>query len=649
MHPNAAFGHQPHPHRALLTATLVVLVLVTEAGPAEQATPAPVKVVSPDGKVHFQLKRHDAGRLGYQVSFRGRPVIESSRLAILVDGVDLAEGAEVGKAELYQRDETYPWHGVHAEARDRCNGAKIPVRHTKSATRYTLEVRAFKDGVAFRHIVPGDGKPRVADEATTFVIPAGSQVWYHDFEGHYEGTHARKEISAVRSGEWAAPPLTIKLPGGAGYAALTESALIGYSGMALQARGERAFQTRLGHAAPVSYPFRLRFGADEAKRLAKPASISGTITSPWRVVMVGDGLNAMVNSDLINNLAPPPDSKLFPKGARTEWIKPGRAVWKYLDGGAGTLEGMKEFSRLAGQLGFEYNVVEGFWQKWSDAQIRELVSYSQKLGVGIWLWKHSRAIRDPAERRQLFKRCHDLGVVGVKLDFFDHEAKELIDLYRAALRDAAEYRLLVDFHGANKPAGEARTWPNELTREAVLGLETRRLKAWAPHNTTLPFTRLLAGHADYTPVHFGDRRRETSWAHQIASAAILTSPLTIYGAHPKSILDNPAVEVIKSIPTVWDETIVLPGSEIGEMAAFARRRGPTWFVAVMNGPEARAVRLPLTFLGAGKYQVTAVRDVGDNPAAVRLNTTTASRGDALPAELRAGGGFLARCTPARAG
>src|SRR5262249_18108782 len=213
-----------------------------------------------------------------------------------------------------------------------------------------------------------------------------------------------------------------------------------------------------------------------------------------------------------------------------------------------TLAGMKEFSKLAGQLGFEYNVVEGFWQRWSDDQLRELVAYSNQHGVKLWLWKHSKQVRDPAERRKFFQRCRDLGVAGVKLDFYEQEDKEIIALYQATLKEAAELRLRVDFHGANKPAGESRTWPNEMTREGISGLEHRRQEAWARHNTTVPFTRLLAGHADYTPVHFGERRRETSWAHQIASAAIITSPVLLYGAHPKSLLDNPAAEVIKSIP-----------------------------------------------------------------------------------------------------
>src|SRR5262249_15818714 len=199
------------------------------------------------------------------------------------------------------------------------------------------------------------------------------------------------------------------------------------------------------------------------------------------------------------------------------------------------------------------------------------------------------------------------------------------DLYQTLLRESAERRLIVDFHGANKPAGEARMWPNEMTREGIYGLEHRRTERWAPVNTTLPFTRLLAGHADYTPVIFGERRKETSWAHQIASAAIFTSPLLVYGAHPKSILANPAVEIIKSIPSVWDETIALPPCEIGELAAFARRSGSTWFLAMMNGSTARTIKIPLAFLDGGKYQSMLARDLKDEAAAVTVENISISR------------------------
>jgi alpha-glucosidase len=235
--------------------------------------------------------------------------------------------------------------------------------------------------------------------------------------------------------------------------------------------------------------------------------------------------------------------------------------------------------------------------------------------------------------------------VGAKIDFFDHEAKEVIDLYQAILRSAAEHKIMVEFHGANKPSGESRAWPNELSREAIRGLEYRSMNLRSVHNTTLPFTRFLAGNADYTPVHFGDRRRETSWAHQIATAIVFTSPLMIYGAHPQHILDNPAAELIKSIPSVWDETIVLPQSEIGELAGFARRSGSVWFVGIMNGLTGRTIRVPLRFLAAKKYQATLVRDEIDNPGAVKIENTSATLGQSMTIRMRAGGGFVARFEP----
>ena len=600
-----------------------------------------VEVASPDGRVRFQLFWRDQPRLTYTVSFGNRPAIERSPLGMILDGVDLGQGVELGRVESYRVKERYPWRGVHSQAVNQCNGSKISLKHAKSNTSYSVDVRAFNNGIAFRYEVAGGATERVPDEATAFVIPLGSTVWYHDFEGHYEGIHTRKDIADVKNGEWAAPPMTIKLSNGGGYVSITEAALINYSGMGFQGDGQRGFTARLGHALPVSYPFRLRY-KDDQERLAKPAAIAGTITSPWRVVMVGGDLNTLVNCDIIHNLSPPADKTLFPSGINTDWVKPGRAVWKYLDGGENTLEEMKDFSRLAGQLGFEYNVVEGFWQRWSESQMRELVDFSKQYKVGVFFWKHSRDLRTPETRQQFFKLCRDIGVVGAKIDFFDHEAKEIIDLYQTLLRESAQYKLMVDFHGANKPTGESRTWPNEMTREGIRGLEYRNIETRAQHNTTLPFTRMLAGHADYTPVHFGERRRETSWPHQIATAAVFTSPVLIYGAHPKNILANPAVDMIKSIPSVWDETIALPVCEVGEIAAFARRNGKTWFLAILNGPTARAVKIPLSFLGSGKYQAMLVRDDMENPAAVKIENVEVSRTDPMTIDLRAGGGFIGR-------
>jgi alpha-glucosidase len=621
---------------------LLPVSLVLAAPPGGAAAADPTAVVSPDGNVQFRLS-FAKSRPHFGVRFRGVPVIEASPLVMTLDGVDITDGAKPGAVKKYEVNETYPTRGVHARAVNRCNGAQFSLKQARGNIAFTLNVRVFNDAVAFRFTVPDGKGPRVPDEATTFTLPTGSTVWYHNLRGHYEGKHAKADVAKVPAGDWLAPPLTFKLPGRSGYASITEAALVNYSGMALQADGRGGFVVRLGHKHPISYPYRLRYTQADIERVSRPAAVAGPITTPWRVVMIGRDLNTLVNCDAVTNLSPPPNTVLFPQGQATGWIKPGPAVWNYLDGGARTLDGAKDFCRMAGELGFKHLVIEGYWRRWSDEEIKDLVAYARRRGVGIWVWSSAKPLRDAEVRRRLFRRCHDLGIAGVKLDFFDHEAKEVVDFYQTLLRETAELRLMVNFHGSNKPTGEGRTWPNELTREAVSGMEGLKNKPIkALHDVALPFTRLLAGPADYTPVHFGRPGNRTSWAHEIASAAILTSPLLTYAANPANLLKNPGVEMVKGIPSVWDETIVLPSSEIGEVAVFARRSGNTWFLAVMNGPSGRTIKVPLAFLGKGKYRALLLRDRTDEAAALRVEKATLGRGDSLTIAMREGGGFIAR-------
>jgi alpha-glucosidase len=426
------------------------------------------------------------------------------------------------------------------------------------------------------------------------------------------------------------------------YAAITEANLIQYPGMSLQANGHNGLVVRLAHHQPTSYPYRLRYSAEDTFRLKQPAAITGNITTPWRVVMIGADLNTMVNNDIVHNLCPAPDPKLFPKGINTNWIKPGRAVWKYLNGGGdGTIPVMKHFTDGAATLGFEHNILEGFWSRWTDEETRDLVKYSKDLNVSIWFWKHSKSLRTKASRDSFFSRCHDLGVAGVKLDFFDSEAKEVVDLYEDILKETAKYKLLVDFHGANKPTGLSRTYPNEMIREAVKGMETSKLADRATHETTIPFTRWLAGPAEYTVIHFGERKKNTTWAHQIASAAILSGPVLTYAVNPDSIPSS-TVDLIKSIPATWDETIVLPGSEIGALAAFARRKGKTWFVAVMNGNKAKQINIPLNFLKSGSYNSTIIKDDPISSSSINIENGNYNSSNVINLNMEAGGGFIAR-------
>jgi alpha-glucosidase len=601
---------------------------------------ANVIIYSPDKQIRMEVSDRQGG-IFYAVTYKNHPVVSTSTMSVSIDQTVLTNQATITGSTTYSVNETYPWYGVHSTAINHFNGAKIKLLHGKTA--FVLDVRVFNDAAAFSFIIPGDkGVTRVPDEATAFNIPAGSTIWYHDLNGHYEGVHTRKLIDSVKNGQWIAPPATIKLPGDAGYMSITEADLKNYSGMALQANGRGKLVLQLAHHHPISHPYELRYSKEDIERVLKPAAISGTITTPWRVIMIGADLNAMVNCDAVHDLCPPSDKKYFPEGIRTAWVKPGRAVWQYLDGAADkSVAGMKEYSRLAAELGFEHNILEGFWEKWSDDEIRDLVNYSQQKGVSIWVWMHSKDLRDSSIRHTRFKRCHDLGIAGLKIDFFDNEAKETVDLYQAILTETAQLHLLVDFHGSNKPTGQSRTWPNELTREAVKGMESSKLEDRATHSITLPFTRFLAGPAEYTPVHFGERRKNTTWTNQIASAVILSAPVLTYAASPKNLLANPGVDIIKSIPSTWDETIVLPPSAIGELAIFARRKGNTWFLAVMNGTQPKNIKIPLSFLKSPAKCID-IHDDPENTAALKTGSSVVKPDNVVSLSLGVGGGYVAR-------
>ena len=218
----------------------------------------------------------------------------------------------------------------------------------------------------------------------------------------------------------------------------------------------------------------------------------------------------------------------------------------------------------------------------------------------------------------------------------------MVDLYETILRETAALKLVCIFHGANKPTGLWRTYPNALIYEGVKGMEASKLLDRATHETTIPFTRMIAGPADYSVCHFGARRQNTTWVHQAATAAIYSAPVITYAATPANIIANPCAEMIKSIPAVWDETIVLPPSEIGELAIYAQRKGTTWFLSVINGLHPKTIKIPLSFLGAGSYSTLILRDNPDNPADAVRSLGTAGKNDVVEINLGLGGGYMTR-------
>jgi len=561
---------------------------------------------------------------------------------VVVEGVDSGAHATVGKPQRRGIDKTFVWRGPDKQRREHCQVTEFPV--VSNGQTWTFEVRAFDDGAAYRCRIPGQGQRHVTGEAATFVLPAGAICYANPNTANYEGLHIRAAIEKLEAKEGIGMPLTIELPGG-GFAAITEAQSMGWSGMTLE--------------ATASTTVRGSFRDDP-----KGWDITGEITTPWRVVTVAANLDGLVHAPLVDALCPAPDPALFPQGLHTGWIKPGRCLWQWwaFDAAGTHWTKQKDLVDKAAALACQYYLVDEGWehsrQDWFKPgdpdgawpRMKELCDYAKTKGVGIWVWRgwtlnpgaQWPGLETHDKRADFFRRCREVGVVGVKIDFMDSESHDRLEFYQDCLKVSAECQIMVNFHGANKPAGEARTWPHEMTREGVRGLEHNKWSANPPeHYATLPFTRLLAGHADITPTTFNPKfLKGTTVAQQLACAVVLSSPFLCWADNPDLYQASPAVDAIRTMPVLWDETRVLQPSAIGELAAFARRSGDEWWVGVVNGGGQRGIELSLGFLGAGNWTADRYAD-GAQPEEFAI-TRGVAVAPALPHKvaLAAGGGLV---------
>lgn len=591
---------------------------------------AQLVIKSPDNNISVSLSVNQQKEMTWSASFNNIQVIEPSGLGLVFNGENINTKVKMSSAKPTEVNNTYPTRGVHTTAINHYNEVLVPVKSSRGLA-WKLQVRVFNDGLAFRYLLETKKGDTISADLSSFKIPAGHIVWFQSNIKYYEDMHKKALVDTLKPGVLAGPPVTVELKDGKGFLAFTESNLVHFPGSSLIVNSERTFVTNMeGKAAPGS-----------------------TGSTPWRVVMIGKDLNTLVNSDIVGNVADPADPKLFPKDCNTEWIKPGRCVWSWLADKRGVnFQNMKDYSKIASELGFEYNLVDEGWSHWKEGDkgpwelISDLVKYSDSLGVKILVWKAYpdrkgiEGLHKPEARREFFRKCKEIGVVGMKIDFFDSERQEVTEFYNTALSEAAEYQLMIDFHGSNKPTGQPRTYPNEMTREGVRGLEKRG--NWSQHNTILPFTRYLAGHADFTPLSFTRKLGEVTWAHHIATVVQFTSPLMVLGVDPWSLYNNPTREFVKSIPAVWDETLVLPQSKIGETSVIARRTGNTWFLSVLSSTAERQIELPLSFLGDTDYSSTLIQDAAGTQEAVTMSQPTVNKNTTLTVKLNAAGGFVAK-------
>lgn len=607
-----------------------------------EAPAAPSKftaVTSPSGKVAAQVGV-SGGRIVLAVRRDGKTVLEPSPLGVTVDGVDLGENAEPGTSETYTTNTTYPDPRGPGSLKDQCKGVKLTLKTKVSASSWILDVRAYDDGVAWRYLVPGSGTRKVTGEATSFVLPEGSTYWSHHETGAYESNFIPFPAKGSTAIKPVTMPITTELPEG-GFACITEANILGYSGMTIGPRG------------------RILTGVFEDD--TEGWNIEGNITTPWRIFIAVDSLDALVNQSIVYNVSPPPDTKLFPKGKDADWIKPGRAYWTWNIGGreSANWDRIKGFIDDAASLNCPYYVIDDGWRderygwfrngKNEWASLKEFTAYAATKNVKLMVWQNSNALPDLAAQEEFFLNVSEAGAVGVKMDFLDGERQKTLEFYRSCLEISARYKVMINFHGAYKPAGEERTWPNWLTREAILGMEHGG--GSRQHICALPFTRLVTGPADFTPTDFRPEVIGNSTAgSQMAIAVAYASPLLHWNDSIESYkAQGPEVlEFICNKPAVWDETRILPGSKIGKAALMARRSGKVWYVATINGTDQDMTHeIKTSFLAAGKWDAVSFSDVPGDKTKLSVDKSSVTNTSVVNARMSPGGGSVMVIRPAR--
>ena len=622
------------------------------------ARAAEIELASPDGAVRFQLSTDADGHLQYAVSVGNQPRLAPARAGVLVEGKNLGAGAEIGAAKTRRVSEVFAWRGNKTLATNDCLASEIALRTPSAGVEWSLDVRVFNDGVGFRYRVPGAGARRVQGESTAWRVPGDSTVWLQTNTGDYEGNYhswpamdipLEQTVNNQKRAIHLGLPMTVAYADGT-FGMVTEAALFNYSGVSLRPEGDARFRA-VFEDDPNGW------------------STDGPLISPWRVIVLAKDLNALVNSDVIPALCDPPDPRLFPDGMNTSWIRPGKApcTWMVFGNDGAQWDRQKWFVDVSAATGCEYLLVDAGWrtERWGWmkdggdvwARAAELCRYAAARNVDIVLWHAYPEGRDDGPglttveaREELFQNCQKAGVKGVKIDFFNSESRAVIDAYEDILRRAAKYRLIVNFHGANKPTGEVRTWPNEITRE---GIREQEYVLWdtlpLAHYGSLPFTRMAAGHADFLPGYLQARHlKNTTRIFQMASVVVFTSPFLCWPDNPDAYLNSPLLDFVRTVPVTWDETRVLPGSKIGDTVILARRKGDEWYVAALNcRNETRMLDLDLSSLKQAGQQMTTYRDVGENFGfQIEAGAQPPANGR-LSVSLRSGGGFIAHLGPSK--
>jgi len=623
---------------------------------------SPLTLSSPDGKI--QVRCSSAGPLRYAVSMDGRAILGESRLGLAFrGGFEFGRDAEFVSAARRAVDTT--WEnplGKHRQVRDHHNELRLTLREQSNGLKFDVIFRAFDDGIGFRYVLPaqpGLDSFVLEKERTEFAFAendrcfAGQNDPGKDFNGPQEWEFKPQLLSDIKPESVIGLPLLIHTP--AAWVAVTESDLLDWSGMWLGG-------VTSNHSGGVTLAAKLA-PQREADGLVKA---SAPHDSPWRVLMIGRDPGRLIESDLVLDLATPCEL------ADASWIKPGMMAWDHWWSGDTQMDTatLKQYIQLAADMGWPYQLIDWWWygepgtaksdlRKINPAvDMEEIRRFAVEKQVRLWLWVRWNDLERFEKCEDVFARFEQWHIAGVKLDFMDSDDQFMVNWYERIARTAAAHHLMIDFHGAYKPTGLNRTLPNQITREGILGNEYNRWskRVTPEHKLTLPFTRFLAGPADFTPGGFLNRQPaqfkadsiaaevQGTRAAQLALFVLYDSPICCVCDHPDHYRNQPGADFLKIVPTVWDETRVLDGV-VAQQLVEARRSGRDWFLGAMTDSTAREIPVKLDFLKTGRWKMQLWQDSADsdvNAEHLEFEERVVTAADTMPLKLSPAGGAVAR-------
>lgn len=633
-----------------------------------------VQLTSPNGKLKFSLtleREHPV----YDIQYQKQALVQNSPLSLVFDNGAFGEGLKMNKPVFSTKEETYELivgksKTVHSLSKE----VVIPLEETTAPFRkINLVVRAFNDGIAFRYEFPEQPNWKsyvMYDENTAFNVvdnPKFLGMYLPSYQTSHEATYSHVKYEEIKERNLMDMPALFEYPNHI-FMAITEAAVRDYAGMYLW-KENGCLQGKLSPKL-------------NQEQIKVEASLPHQ--SPWRVFMISDRVGTLIESDLLTNLNEPC------KIEDTSWIKPGKTTFTWWNGnvtpdttflGGNNFPTNKYYIDFAARNGLDFHSIYGYAeQPWytddgtwfgfpgensditkpvSSLNMQEICDYAKSQGVQIHLWTNWKPLY--AKIDEAFALFEKWGVVGMMIDFMDRDDQEMIRIQEEFLAKAAKHHLFVQFHGSSKPSGLHRTYPNEFTREGTLNYENFKgcMVTTADHDISMPFTRLLAGAADY---HLGGFRAlpkdkfkiqqsnpyvTSTRCHMLAMYVVLESYLGMICDTPEAYEGQPGFEFLQTVPTTWDKTVV-PDASVNEYVAIARRHGDDWYVGAINNSQARDVEIALDFLGKGDYKVTLYKDAQDtdtNPNHLIKETFTVTAKDKITVPLASDGGAAMHIQP----